>query len=608
MLFSIKRGGGSGKVLGAVFLKGRCYNKTKHQDQTPNRGATILKPIPHQLAALISQAILAAQEGGKLPAFDLPPTIPVNPPKHADQGDYACAVAMALSKPAGMKPLDIAQAILDHLPPSERISAVQLAPPGFLNIRLNVDWLLAQVHAIAARGEAYFRQEVGAGKRAQVEFVSANPTGPLHIGRTRGAIIGSTLANILQACGFVVEREYYFNNAGRQMEMLGESLKARYLQALGENVALPEGGYQGDYLATMAQTLKSEVGADWREKDWAAFKEYAEKTIFQMIKTTLQRARVQHDVFFNENSLYDSGAVWQALEALKAKGVVYEAVYWEGASEDEKSRIKGDQPATWFRSTQLGDHQDRVLVKSNGDPTYVLPDIAYHMNKLNRGFDVCYNILGADHKDEAQTVAYGLTALGYDTAKVQVLMHQFVSFAEGKMSTRAGNYVTLDDLIDAVGADVVRYFMLARSHNTHIEFDFDLALKQSNENPVYYIQNAHVRCCGIFRQVAERGYPADWDANADLSLLGAAELAFLRKALELPEQLMLAYENAAPHQIAFWTLELARVFHPLYDNVRVLHTEVPEETARARLRFYRAARVVFAYALGIMGMTAPETM
>jgi arginyl-tRNA synthetase len=571
-----------------------------------------LKPIPHQIEAVLRAALQSAQAAGDLPAFESPATLPVSPPKNPSQGDYASPMALALAKSAGLKPLEIAQAVIKHLPSSDLILSAEVAPPGFINLRLRPDWILAQIETIVSQGASVFRQNVAQGRRAQVEFVSANPTGPLHIGRTRGAIIGDALARLLEACGWEVQREYYFNNAGRQMELLGLSLRARYLQALGQAADLPDKGYQGDYLIQIAEALKNEVGAEWQGKDWQPFKDYAEQHIFQMIKTTLARVRVRHDQFFNEMTVYQDETVWQTLERLREAGYIYEAVGRpdEGDEPDyeDQKRHQHEKPAVWFKSTELGDEKDRVVVKSNGDPTYALPDIAYHINKLERGFDYAFNILGSDHVVEARTVARGLTALGYDASRVEVVFHQFVTFGEGKMSTRAGNYVTLDDLIDAVGADVVRYFMLARSPNSHIEFDFDLATKQSNENPVYYIQNAHVRCCGIFRQVTERGLPDDWDNGADLTLLGAAEIGFLRKVLELPEQLVLAYENRAPHQIAFWTLDLARQFHPLYDEVRVLHSEVPTEVARARLRFYRMAKITFAYLLELMGMSAPERM
>ncbi|MBZ0289180.1 MAG: arginine--tRNA ligase, partial [Anaerolineae bacterium] len=343
--------------------------------------------------------------------------------------------------------------------------------------------------------------------------------------------------------------------------------------------------------------------------DWKPFKEYAEKEMFEIIKATLRRVNIHHDVFFNENSLYDSGAVWQVLEELDKRGYIYESAVREGAEDAEREKGKNLPPAKWFRSTRLGDKEDRVVVKNDGNPTYTLPDIAYHLNKIDRGFDLLVNILGADHDTEHKVVKWGVQALGYDTSKIHVIIIQFVRMIregkEVKMSTRRGDYETLDDLIDLTSPDVVRYILLARSPDSHLDFDLDLAVKQSNENPVYYIQNAHVRCAGIFRQTSEAGLSDD---GADLSLLGEAELAFIRKALELGDVLHHSALNLEPHKIAFYAHELAAVFHPIYDKVRVMHSEVSPELAKARLRFYRSAQVVFKRVLTLMGMTAPEVM
>jgi len=467
------------------------------------------------------------------------------------------------------------------------------------------------VETIVAEGDDFCRLDIGAGRRAQVEFVSANPTGPLHIGRTRGAVIGDTIARVLEAVGYQVEREYYFNNAGRQMEMLGRSLQARYLQALGEDAPLPEEGYTGEYLADVAARLVGEAGDSWRSADWPAFKEYAEKVIFEWIRASLLRLGVCHDAFFNENSLYEDGSVWRTLDALRERGYVYDAPVWAGADETERAKAaaSGAENATWFRATALGDEKDRVLVKASGEPTYTLPDIAYHVNKMERGFDLLVNVLGADHGTQYKVVQRGLQALGYDASRLHVIIHQMVRIYRGgtlvKGSTRAGEVIPVDAVIDEVGADSVRYFLLSRSANTDVDFNLDLAVARNNENPVYYIQNAHVRCAGIFRMAEQRGFS---DAGADLSLLGEPETTFLRQALRLSETLVYALEEMAPHQIAFFALETARLFHPMYDNVRVFHSEVPEDVARARLRFYRAARVVFKRLLTLMGMSAPEVM
>ncbi|GAB4570904.1 MAG: arginine--tRNA ligase [Anaerolineae bacterium] len=569
-----------------------------------------MKVLTTAHAELITQAIAQAQAAGDLPAFEIP-EVRVQAPNNPELADYASPVAMQLARLARMAPLKIAEAIVKHLPSAEFVGHVEVAAPGFINFRLDEDWLKQQVEAIISEGEDWGQLHLMAGKRAQVEFVSANPTGPLHVGRTRGAVLGDSVARLLEAVGYDVEREYYFNNAGRQMEMLGRTLRARYLQALGQDEPLPEEGYAGEYLKEIAADLVQEVGDAWADRDWPDFKERAEAVIFGWIRNSLLRLGVKHDVFFNENSLYESGAIWETLEALRKGGYIYESPVWEGADEAEREAALAQNAAnaTWFRSTQFGDEKDRVLVKASGDPTYTLPDIAYHVNKLERGFDFLVNILGADHGTQYKVVQYGLQALGYDVSKLHVTIHQMVSIYKGgeliKGSTRAGDIIPIDEVIDEVGPDSVRYFLLARSPNSDVEFDLDLAVAQNNENPVYYIQNAHVRCAGIFRMAAQQEFS---DEGADLSLLGEPETAFLRQALRLGETLVYALEEMAPHQLAFFALETARLFHPMYDNVRVFHSEVPEDVARARLRFYRAAKIVFQRLLTMMGMSAPEVM
>ena len=566
-----------------------------------------MKLLPNELTRMVNEAISAAQADGSLPAFELP-ALDVRPSKRADQGDFSIAV-MALSKPAKGNPVEIASKIAAHMPTADFLAATEVAPPGYINFRVDPAWLKAQVEAIIAEGDNLFQLNMGAGKRAQVEFVSANPTAPLHIGRSRGAIVGDAIARVLEATGFEVQREYYFNNAGVQMTNLGASLRLRYLQAIGETIDENELSYQGEYLKDIAMKLAKEQGDSLRDADWKPFKEVAEREMFEIIKQTLNRVDIRHDAFFNENSLYESGAVWETLKELTERGFTYKATVPEDASEEDRADAGDKGEAVWFRSTQLGDDKDRVLVKSNGDPTYTLPDIAYHVNKFERGFDMCVNILGGDHYIQYQVVKRGVTALGLDASKIRVIIVQIVHLLrEGekvKMSSRKGDFETLDDLIDQTSADAVRYNLLARSSDSHLNFDLDLAVKQSSDNPVYYIQYAYVRCAGIFREAAVRGVNDD---GADLSLLGDAELTFLRKALELGEVLELAATHLEPHRVAFYALELANTFHPIFDSVRVLHSEVPPEVAKARLRFYRAAQVVLKRVLRLMGMTAPEVM
>ena len=551
--------------------------------------------VRNDLAAQVMVALEQAQANGDLPEFDLPQII-IDKPRDTSFGDYACPSAMQLARLARMAPMKIAQAILKNFPEVDYLEELDVAAPGFINFRLTDAFLQQVVTEIIAEGQEFGSFDLGKHRKAQIEFVSANPTGPLTVGRGRGGVMGDTLARAMEAAGFEVSREYYFNNAGRQMDILGQSLKIRYQQALGHNVPLGEDHYQGDYLYWIAMVLVGQYADSLLDKPTEYFSKIAEETIFASIRSTLRRLNINFDVYFNEVDLYESGRVWDALEALKQKDAAYE--------------LDG---AYWFKSTDLGDDKDRVLVKSSGEPTYRMTDIAYHWHKAERGFDVVIDIFGADHHATAPTVLMGVEALGYDPDFVHVLLHQFVTLIRGgeqvRMSTRRGHYVTLDELMDEVGADAVRYYMLSRSANSTIDFDMDLAVEESDKNPVYYIQNAHVRCAGIFRKWAEAGLPLDDGSEADLSLLNHEhELAFLRKALELVETLELMSTKYEPHHIAFYAYDLASAFHPTYETCRVLHSEVSEPVRAARIQFYRAAKVLFARVLDLMGMSAPEVM
>jgi len=567
-----------------------------------------VKPLSHHIAHLLTQALQAAQASAALPAFDMP-TISVERPKRESQGDYASPLALALAKSLDQKPREVAEIIVRHLPPAPFIAQVDIAGPGFINLTLSDDYLRQQIETIIALGDDWAKLDLFQGQRAQVEFVSANPSGPITVGHTRNAVLGDAIARALQAAGYDVQREYYFNNAGNQMAMLGQSVQARYLQALGQSAELPENGYQGEYIIDLANDLLREQGESLREADWPVFKAYAEARMFDWIKRSLALIDIQHDAFFNENSLFENGEVWRTLDILRENGFIYSAAEWEGASDEEKAKAADRAPAQWFRSTSFGDDKDRVLVKSDGIPTYTLPDIAYHRNKIERGFDLMVNVLGADHGQQYKVVANGIRALGLDPQRVKVILYQMVRImrdgVEVRMSKRKGNFDTLDDLVEQTSPDAVRYHLLGRSPGTTIDFDLDAVIRQSNENPVYYIQNAHVRCAGIAREAAARGLD---DAEADLSLLGEAELKFMRKALELAEVIEMAATQYEPHRLAFYAQELASLFHPLYDEVRALHSEVEPATARARLRFYRAAGQVFRRVLHLMGMSAPERM
>lgn len=550
-----------------------------------------------------------------MPRFKIP-RIPVSAPKRRDQGDLSYP-AMGLARLARRKPLDIANLIVGKMPELAFASDIQVAPPGFINCIIADTFLKRQVEAIIGEGDSLFQLDIGCGYKAQVEFVSANPSGPITIGHTRGAVVGDAMARLLAAAGYDVQREYYYNNAGAQMIKLGESLMLRYCQQFGDAVDLPAGYYQGEYLVDVAAELAVKHGDSLRGKGWEFFRDAAESRMFDWIKRSLASIDITHDRFYNETELFETRQIWTVLDRMRENGHIYEAVHWEGADDDEIADVdaKGYEPAAWFRSTAFGDEKDRVMVKSDGAPTYTLPDIAYHCDKLERGFDIAVNVLGTDHFTQAQVVQHGIQALGMDPAPIHVIFNQMVravrrneetgEYEAVKQSKRAGEFDTLDDLVEMTSADAVRYHMLARSPNSQLDFDVDQVVKQSNENPVYYIQNAYVRCAGIFREADERGFS---DAGADLALLGADELRFIRKALELGNVIEQAVTGFEPHKIAFFAHDLASVFHPIYDTVRVLHSEVPPETAKARLRFYRAAAAVFYRLLRLMGMSAPERM
>jgi arginyl-tRNA synthetase len=457
-----------------------------------------------------------------------------------------------------------------------------------LNITLSQIWLAEQVDIILETSSKYADLNLGEGRKAQVEFVSANPTGPVSVGRGRGGVIGDTFANLLSSAGYEVSREYYFNNAGAQMRNLGESLRLRYLQALGREVEFPEDLYQGEYLAELGGRLAAEKGDSMALDSWEPFKQIAEDAMFDSILNSLEKLNIKMDVFFNENSMYEDGSVWKTLDALREKGYIYDK---EGA--------------VWFAARRLGSPEDRVVVKSTGEPTYRLPDIAYHVNKLERGFDLVVDVLGADHKDAFPDVLRGVQALGYDSSGIKLLMNQFVTVKGERMSTRAGRFTTLDELVEEVGADVVRFFMLMRAAESHLDFDLELAKEQSEKNPVYYVQYAHTRICSILRRAEEKGFSAE---GGDVHLLiHPSEQALILQLLDLSEVIRRGVAELAPHHLTTYARDLATIFHGFYRDCLVLDPEAPELT-RARLKLVTAARIGLSRTLGLLGVSAPEVM
>jgi arginyl-tRNA synthetase len=558
--------------------------------------------IRDDLIVLIQEATRQAQAAGDLPPFDLPP-VTVEHPKHAEHGDYASNVALQSAKLARLAPLQIAQQIAKHVPAADFVARVDVAPPGFLNFTLDPAWLAQQVAVIQASAGSYASSDAGQGRLAQVEFVSANPTGPLTIGHAWGAVLGDSIANLLTATGWNVTREYYFNNGGRQMRLLGESLRVRYLELLGDFNPIPQDGYQGDYLRWIAATLYADHGDSLAGADVEFFRQKAEEAIFANIRATLQRLGIHFDVYYNELDLYSSGKVQDAVVGLRNSGYAY--------TEDG---------AVWLRATDLGLKQDRVIIKSSGEPTYRMPDIAYHVDKLERGFEYVVDVFGADHHATWPDVLAGVRALGYDTSGIKVIIHQFITLLqdgeEVKMSTRRGEFVTIDELLDEIttesipGSDVMRFTLLSRSPDSSMTFDLDLAVQESGENPVYYVQYGHARICSILRKGAEEGFTPDVYADGNLSLLiHPAELALLRKMVDLPEVVAQAAAQLAPHQLSHYALDLATQFHAFYRDCRVVSNDPADlEISKARLRLSDAARIVLARVLDLMGVTAPEQM
>ena len=521
--------------------------------------------------------------------------IVVQLPKNPEHGDFATNLALQLAGKLDTNPREIAQILSDRLKTDypDLVDSTDIAGPGFINISINKNAIVSQLLSVLTLNKEYGKSNFGEGKTAQVEFVSANPTGPLTVGHGRGAILGDVISSILQWNGYKVDREYYYNNAGRQMHRLGESVKSRYLELLGEKTEFPEEGYEGEYIVEIAQNLIDKKGDSLKDlTENTAFKDAAETNIFLNIEKTLARIGLKFDTFFNENSLYDSGAITNVVDTLRQKNLIYEK---EGA--------------TWFKASEAGRDQDRVIIKSSGEPTYRLPDIAYHQNKFNRGYDLMVDVLGADHMDAYPDVLAAVEQLGCDSKKINVIIHQFVTLTEDgepvKMSTRKANYITLDELIDEVGQDVVRYFFIMRGINTHLNFDMALAKDESDENPVFYLQYAHARLCNILKHAEEQGHI--FNEKTDLSPLNLdSEIQLVKFLLEFPNVIEKAKDNLEPQTIATYLQSLAGMFHKYYAKERVV-TDDKVKTA-ARLILVKALQIVLANGLSLLGIQAPERM
>jgi len=554
-------------------------------------------------------------------------SIQLERPKSVQHGDYASSLAMQLAKAMKRNPRELAQALVAALPPSPHLDKAEIAGAGFINLYLKPAAKQWAVKEILNRGPLFGRTGTGGGKKVQVEFVSANPTGPLHVGHGRGAAYGASLANLLDAAGYVVSREYYINDAGRQMDILCVSVWVRYLELCGVSLPFPANGYQGDYVRTRAVELKAADGErlqraasavlealpeapdgdeDAIEARMDALIERARKLLaadfehltrfvldrqIAEIRDVLSRFGVEFDVWYSERSLYESGRVADALAVLEKAGHLYEK-----------------DGARWFRSTDFGDDKDRVVQRENGLYTYFASDIAYHFDKLERGFDTLIDVWGADHHGYIPRVKAAITALGHDPAKLEVPLIQLVALFRGgeqvRMGKRSGSFVTLEELFDEVGVDATRYFYLARKSDQQLDFDLDLAKAQSNDNPVYYIQYAHARVCSVMEQWG--GNP-DELVNADLAMLvEEPELLLLQRLLDFPEQVDAAARDLAPHQIAFYLKDLSALFHSYYNSTRLLVDE--PDVRLARLALAGAVREVLRNGLAILGVGAPQKM
>ncbi|MET3506727.1 arginine--tRNA ligase [Halalkalibacter oceani] len=546
---------------------------------------------------LKEEIIKAVVEAGLAPEEQIPEVI-LESPKEKAHGDYASNMAMQLTRIAKKAPRVIAEELVGKLNyQAAAIEKVEIAGPGFINFFMDNRYLREVVPAVLKAGDTYGQTNVGGGSRIQVEFVSANPTGTLHLGHARGAAVGDALCNILAKAGYDVEREYYINDAGNQIDNLTLSLEARYYQALGLEKDMPEDGYRGQDIIDFGKQLAEEYGDKFvqvsEEERHAFLRQYGLEKELDKIKQDLREYRVEFDNWFSETSLYESGKVEEALEVLKQKGKTYE-----------------QDGATWFRTTEYGDDKDRVLIKNDGSYTYLTPDIAYHQDKMKRGFDKLINIWGADHHGYIARMKAAIQALGYEAEQLEVQIIQMVSLYQGgekvKMSKRTGKAVTLRDLMEEVGIDATRYFFAMRSADTQLDFDMDLAVSTSNENPVYYVQYAHARVCSMLRQGAEAGFT--FDEATDLSVLNSEKAYDLLKAIgDFPLVVAEAAEKQIPHRITNYVHELASTLHSFYNAERVIDADNAEATS-ARLALMKATQITIKNALTLVGVSAPEKM
>jgi arginyl-tRNA synthetase len=554
------------------------------------------------IASILGAAIARAHASGKLTSASA--TVAIEAPKDPAHGDAASNIALTMAKAEGKPPRVIAGIIKEHLETPPEIQEVSIAGPGFINFRMASSYWHGELRRAAALGTAAVRPQIGNGRTVQVEFLSANPTGPLTVGHGRNAVLGDTLARLFEATGHRVTREYYFNDGGRQMKLLGESVRVRYLQELGREAALPEDGYQGEYIREIARKLVEQHRDGLAATtDLEVFRSAAVDAIMAEIRQTCDGLGVRFDNFTNERDLMEP----QPGEAISRVDAVLETLR-------ERGLIADYDGATWLRGEPLGLPKDAVLVRSGPDrePTYRTPDIAYHIDKLKRGFELIIDVFGADHIAEHQQVIAAIKALGYDVAPIRAIIYQFVTLTRAgekvKMSTRKATYVTLDELIEEVGRDVARFFFLFRKHDSHLDFDLDLAKRQAPENPVFYVQYAHARLASVFREAEKAGLTLE-AAAPDLTLLSAEEIELAKRAIGLTEVVASAVESLEPHRIPFYLLDLAGEFHRYYNKPvnHIINVDDPKRS-QARLFLARVLRDTIAGGLELLGVGAPDRM
>lgn len=555
--------------------------------------------IREKLSELITKSIRSAIQAGEIQVGGVLPEVVLERPKEKAYGDWSTNVAMVLARQAKANPLKLAEVIASHLKKEKQfLKEVKVAPPGFINFFISDEWLQEALMEIEKQGSRFGYSDIGKGEKVQVEFVSANPTGPMHIGHGRWATVGDALANVLAAAGYQVEREFYINDYGTQMDLFGASVSARYAQIFGVDEVVPEGGYHGAYVKEIGQEIVDKEGNKYlklsRPERARLFRERAEKQVLEHFEKVLEAFGVQFDNWASEEELHESGAVTQAVEELRKKGHVYEK-----------------DGAVWLRTTTFGDDKDRVLIRENGEPTYFAADVAYHKNKLERGFKKIINVWGADHHGYVGRVKAAVQALGYPADQVEIIIGQLVNLyrrgEQVRMSKRTGEMVTFEELLEEVGRDVARYIFLTRSTDSPLDFDIELAKEQSQENPVYYVQYAHARISSILEFAREKGIPIPAPGEADTFLLKhESELELIRKLLEFQEMVEDCARFRAPFKLTRYAEDLAALFHVFYTQCRVVTEN--KELSQARLSLVKATKIVLKNVLGLLGVSAPEKM